>query len=517
MSSINRKTAPAPVFTHAGTKADRIPPRLQLIRTVMTCMLWEDGFYENGVKVADRIRGLVYQLTLAEAAAVAVEARNKMKLRHVPLLIVREMARHPRKGTPHTQNGNDPGWISQTLAEVIQRPDELTEFLAIYWAEGKQPLSKQVKRGLAKAFSKFSEYQLAKYNRDKDITLKDVLFLCHSKPSDATDDGRWTRHERKRLVGASYEAQSQVVIDNRPNGFSPGELLYGKIIYDQLASPETWENRLSRGEDKRTVFTEMLQKGDLGDLAFLRNLRNMTQAGVPRGMIVASGDSRRWGRVLPFRFVAAAQLLPELEHDIERWMLSCLEGQPRLTGRTAIVVDTSPSMWQDKISARSELTRFDAAAALAILVRGLAASCDVYAFNNVGYKVASRSGFALRDALASTKGSASCGGIAVKMANAAGYDRIIVLTDGQWHPDDGHQYAPGGYRGPYGFGGMATAKKVIPAPLPGSRAYLIDVSGNQNGIGYGGGWLHIDGWSEAIIDYIQAYEADTDVQYRDAA
>jgi 60 kDa SS-A/Ro ribonucleoprotein len=44
------------------------------------------------------------------------------------------------------------------LERVIQRPDELTEFLAIYWKDGRQPLSAQVKKGLARAFRKFNEY-----------------------------------------------------------------------------------------------------------------------------------------------------------------------------------------------------------------------------------------------------------------------------------------------------------------------------------------------------------------------
>ena len=44
------------------------------------------------------------------------------------------------------------------------------------------------------------------------------------------------------------------------------------------------------------------------------------------------------------------------------------------------------------------------------------------------------------------------------------------------------------------------------APV-GKQAYMINVAANRNGVGYGK-WNHIDGWSEAVIDYIQYAEAE---------
>jgi hypothetical protein len=34
---------------------------------------------------------------------------------------------------------------------------------------------------------------------------------------------------------------------------------------------------------------------------------------------------------------------------------------------------------------------------------------------------------------------------------------------------------------------------------------MINVASAKNGVGYGA-WTHIDGWSEAVIDYIAASE-----------
>src|SRR6202021_2648092 len=137
----------APVRTHEGGPAKAITPEQALRRSVLACMLWENEFYEDGVAIATRIQALVPQVAAGRVAALAIEARTAMKLRHVPLLLVREMARH----TTHR------ALVAETLAAVIQRADELAEFLAIYWADGKTPLSGQVKKGLAAAFSKFDE------------------------------------------------------------------------------------------------------------------------------------------------------------------------------------------------------------------------------------------------------------------------------------------------------------------------------------------------------------------------
>lgn len=165
--------------THEGTPARHISPELQLRRSVLACLLWEKQFYEDGVEIAQRITQLVPKVAAETVAALAVEARAQMKLRHAPLLLVREMARHQT----HRR------LVADTLASVIQRADELTEFVAIYWMDGRVPLSGQVKKGLAAAFPRFDEYALAKYDRGGPVKLRDVLFLSHAKPRDAAQAG----------------------------------------------------------------------------------------------------------------------------------------------------------------------------------------------------------------------------------------------------------------------------------------------------------------------------------------
>ena len=420
--------------THEGAPAKLINYEAQLRRSLMACMLWEKAFYESGEDISDRIASLVPKVEPHIVASMAIEAREKMKLRHAPLWIVRQMAKLPE----HKK------LVAETLERVIQRPDELTEFVAMYWLDGKQPLSKQVKKGLAQAFTKFDAYQLAKYNRNTPVKLRDVMFLCHAKPKDREQETIW-----KQLIDGT------------------------------LPSPDTWEVSLSAGKDKKETWERLLLENKLGGLALLRNLRNMAQVGVKEELIFTALDRMRTEKILPFRFIAASKHVPQWENHIEKAMLKCLEGKEKLAGKTVLLVDVSGSM-DDPISSKSDLMRYDAANGLAILARELCEEVAIYSFSDKVVRIPDRHGFALRDAIKNSQlhwGTEL--GKAVKQINEIEqYDRIIVLTDEQ---------------------------SSDPVPNPKGKGYMINVSSNQNGVGYGA-WTHIDGWSEAIIDYILEYE-----------
>ena len=239
------------IATHEGAVAKQINAEQMLRRSVLSCLLWEREFYEDGITIAERIASLVPAVAAEKVAALAIEARSKMHLRHVPLWIVRLMAALPS----HRR------LVANTLTKIIQRADEITEFLALYWANKKQPLSAQVKRGLAAAFTKFDEYQLAKYDRSGAVRLRDALFLCHAKPKDAEQEALWKR-----------------------------------LIDGKLTIPDTWEVALSGGADKKEAFERLMAEEKLGGLAFLRNLRNMLEAQVPiesiRAYMVAANFER---------------------------------------------------------------------------------------------------------------------------------------------------------------------------------------------------------------------------------
>src|SRR6185295_15781789 len=89
---------------------------------------------------------------------------------------------------------------------------------------------------------------------------------------------------------------------------------------------------------------------------------------------------------------------PDFEPELERAMFRSLEGHAKLEGATRILVDVSGSM-DHPMSARSEMTRIDAACGLAVLAREICDDVEIFTFSNEVKKVPPRRGFALRDAI----------------------------------------------------------------------------------------------------------------------
>jgi 60 kDa SS-A/Ro ribonucleoprotein len=423
-------------ITHEGGRAfGHLSPEQRLRRSLMSCLLWEREFYEDGVSIADRLAEAAKACKPETVAALALEARSTFNLRHAPLLLLSVLAE---------TGAGKPGLVSSAVESVIQRADELTELLAIYWRNGRKPLPAQFKKGLAKAFQKFDAYRLAKYNRDGAIKLRDVLFLVHAKPKDAEQAAVW-----KRLVDGTLEA------------------------------PDTWEVSLSGGKDKRETFERLLKEGQLGYLALLRNLRNMSEAGVDEGLVRDAILARVGAkRVLPFRYVAAARAAPRFEPYIDQALSEAISEAPALSGKTVVLVDVSGSM-SNRLSSKSDLTRMDAAAALASIVHG---DIRVFTFSQAVAEVPPRRGMAGIDAvIRSQPHGGTYLAAAVDWINRnVQHDRIIVVTDEQSH--DG-----------------------ICDPVA-KDAYLINVASYQNGVGYGR-WTHIDGFSEAVLRFIAEHDA----------
>lgn len=424
--------------TAEGAKAKNIKPVDQLRRLVMACMLWEDNFYVNGKDVVTMIKEICNELSAQDILMQALQCHTLGNLRHIPLLLIVEALKKQ-------SGGNHPFDFSTAITTICHRPDQMTELLALYWKDGKKPLASQLKKGLAKAFTQFDAYQLAKWDRDAPIKLRDVLFLCHAKPKDEAQAATW-----KQLIDGT------------------------------LPTPDTWETKLSSGQDKKESFTDLLQRGKLGRLATLRNLRTMQSEGVDV-QLVKQGLMQDARPLLPFQYLVAAKHCPQWESMIDEAMIKGMEGKKKLLGRTILLVDVSGSM-DAPISSKSELTRMDAACAMAILLREVCADCEIFSFSNNLAVIPNRRGMALRDAIVTSQmhGGTYLGN-AINMVlslsiNKAKFDRIIVITDEQ-------------------------SADPIPQHLtPGN--WIVNVGVNKNGIDYNNAWNLISGFSEGIVDFI---------------
>jgi 60 kDa SS-A/Ro ribonucleoprotein len=433
MSSLNYGRNTLKAVTHEGAKVRAIKPHDQLTRLTLAHMLWEGQFYVDGQTSAELIKNTVAKCDPAFVTSLAHTARVDFKMRHVPLLLTRELVRSGKA-------------TAEGINNVIQRPDEMAELLSIYWKDGKTALSTQLKKGIALAFGKFPEYSLAKWDKNSAaISMRDVMFLVHPKPVS--------------------DAQAE---------------MFKRVANKELKTPDTWEVALSGGADKKETFERLMVEGKLGALAFLRNLRNMVVSGVAERDIREYAKGLDVSKVLPFRYIAAARVVPQLEDMLEGMMIKSLARHEKLPGRTRLLVDVSSSMYTPKVSAKSDITRQDASLALAMLCREICEEVEIFSFSGSAIRIAPRHGFALADAIKNSQGcSGTCLGNSIRETDGK-YDRTIVITDEQ-------------------------SRDQVVAPKGHKRGYVINVGSYENGVNHGA-WTTVTGFSEAVIDYIMAVE-----------
>lgn len=428
-----------------------------LRRAVLANLLWEDVAYMDGKSVTEEIKRLIPLCKAEDVYNLAREARLLQKLRHTPLFIAVEMCKYPQTRQ----------YVDKLLPEIITRADMLTDFVAIYWKENGKGASicNKAKKGLADAFHNFNEYKLGKYDRDAEIKLRDVMFLCHPKPTN------------------QYE-----------------EDLFKKVAERSLAIPDTWEVALSAGKDKKATWERLITEKKLGGKATLMNLRNMRDASVEKKVINEALKNLNGTMLLPLDFLKAARFAPEFDSQISDAMVESYKNLPKLPGRTLFIVDVSGSMGSTT-SSGSVFNRMDQACAMAMLAANQCEDFELMATagNDGACKQASKwiqypkKGFDIIKQIEDTRSSVGYGGIFTRQClewaksqpwYGKGFDRVIIFSDSQ----DCDYY------------------NKIPAPF-GKYNYICDVSAHTKGVNYRGVWTaEISGWSEHFLTYIAAYE-----------
>lgn len=352
----NTKTT-SKIQNHEGATAFSLSAELELYTAVVTSSL-SDQFYEKKGERIERIRTLIAKNKPEFVAKLAIYTRKKMYLRAMPLVIAVELAK--------IHQGNN--LVANLVYNVIERADEITEMLAYYiLANEKQgnkklnKISKQLQKGIGKAFNKFDEYQFAKYNRDKEVKLRDALFLTHPKAKDETQ-----------------------------------QALFDKIAKDTLQVPYTWEVELSvlgqikfeTPEAKSKAFSdkwaELIQSGKLGYMALLRNLRNILEANVSAENIeivckrLENPEEVAKSKQFPFRFLSAYRELQQTQSVFTAKVLQALENAVKASvvnmkgfeadTKVLLACDVSGSMYK-AISPKSVVQNFDIGLVLAMLLQ----------------------------------------------------------------------------------------------------------------------------------------------------
>lgn len=398
MSKFNTNVAVKTRTTNlAGGDAFKQTTELELVSILLTSFV-EDQFYRTSEDTLNRLRDIFAGLKdKSFAAKASVYARNEWGMRSITHVVAVEIA-NKAKGE---------SWTAQYITDVVRRVDDMTEIMSLYLNTYGKPVPNSLKRGLAKAFEKFDEYQLAKYRAGrKDVSLVDVVNLVRPKPVEKN------RAALKKLVDGT------------------------------LRSFNTWESELSTSEneaDKKASWKKLILERKIGYFALLRNLRNIALQ-APEYLTDACNllqDEKliKKSLVLPFRFQTAYDTLMdseitqaqmnELTVAISNAMEISLENVPSFEGRTLVVLDDSGSM-------EGRPGDIGSLFAATILKKNPSADFVMFSSNARTYKIN------VADSLVSItnaiRGSFRAGGTnlaAVFQLIRKSYDRIIILSDMQ--------------------------------------------------------------------------------------
>jgi hypothetical protein len=171
-----------------GAEAFELKDKERLVTGVLACFVNEPKFY--GDTTGD-VKSVAQQLCKTDpefVAKLAAYSRNVFHMRSVSQMLITEVARLAK--------GNQ--IVRKATRALIERPDDMTNMIAYHIntygpRTSNNPIPAALRRGIADAFSKFDEYQLAKYKgEDNEVKLKDALFYLtlNQGPSNRVNCGK---------------------------------------------------------------------------------------------------------------------------------------------------------------------------------------------------------------------------------------------------------------------------------------------------------------------------------------
>lgn len=484
MSALNKKgVAPVShkVVSFEGNTQDVKAAEQQLYEALVMTMWGKDSFYESNDDRLARLKtvlaDIVKRNNFSFIGNAIIYARTVMNIRSMPVIIAVEFARELRDQKKQYLQ------LRNVITDVIQRADQITDLyayaLAVFGDKSKVPMA--IRRGVADAFNKFNEYQFGKYNRDGVVKLKDVLRIVH------------------------------------PTGKTPtqGEL-FAKIMKDELATPNTWETKMSANgqkseEDKKTkaeIWTDLVKSGDVGYMALLRNLRNIIDAGVDNATIkdyvaktLADPVQVKKSKQLPFSFLTAYEAIGDrpnvlIRDAIEEAVDHSLANLPNLGKNVWIIIDCSLSMRSGAISGTPIKTAALFAAALYKAQKD-AENVTVTMFSDAAshvHQYISRKSSVLFNTNAlmqKTTGGGTNLWAALEKKEGLGFepDTVVLFSDMQ-------------------VTRLSESNRKVIAFTPDTLKVAVNLEAYESTpVIQGNGWYQLGGFSERMFDFIPAMKA----------
>lgn len=452
-SPVSSEATPSSV-TYEGAPGYARDTKSELFLLAVSNMVGEDTFYEGASERDARFRDLVRTVAVADSEWLArflPWLRSEANMRSASVVGALEAAKA-------LLDAGEPGG-RQIVASVLQRPDEPGEAIAYWTSRYGRALPKPVKRGIADAVARlYNERSLIKYDTDsKGFRFGDVIDLVHPSPSapwqgDLFEHALDRRHNRDKPIPEALETLRKraellaLPVDQRRSYAidNPQALASAGITWEALAG---W----LQGPMDAAAWEAIIPS--MGYMALLRNLRNFDQAGVSDEVAqavasrLADRDQVARSRQFPFRFLSAYRAAPSLRwsYPLEKALNLSLANVPVLLGRTLVLVDRSPSMWFQNMSARSQMPWADGAAVFGAAVALRAEHADLVQFGHDNRTVQFGRGDSV---LKVVERFGRLDGTDIPSAVAAhlrpGHDRVVIVTDEQtrpgWLPSNGYHY-----------------------------------------------------------------------------
>ena len=447
-------------------KAFKMDPKEKLISEVLTSFFNENKFYgDNSKTIVSDIRNMI-KIDSEFVANLTIYVRKEMNMRSISHVHLGELA-HDAQGKKY---------VREILRNIVLRVDDMSEILSYYLTVYGKPIPNSLKKGISECFLKFDEFSLAKYNRNGQVILKDILNLVHPKPADELQSG-----------------------------------MFKRILEDNLQVPFTWETMLSKEGNNKNTWEKLIQSGKLGYMAALRNLRNIIKA-EPDNIndiydMIRNKERVIKSRQLPFRYYSAFKILADegigtskVYDVLEEAIKYSTENIQKLPGKTFMSTDVSGSMGS-AVSRNSSISCAEIGALLMSIANSICDEAIISTFDSSFKIVPSGSQNGI---IASARSITPTWGwtdlslpIKYLINNKIYVDRIILFSDNEINLgyDDVCQKLIDKYR-----------KKINPDVY----VHAVDLLGYGTQQFKGPKVNIIAGWSEKILEFISKVENGLD-------
>lgn len=339
MSRFNGQRTTTKTTNLAGGTAYSQDPKTELASILLTSFM-QNQYYRTSNDTEKRVVELMKQVPPMFAAQAALYARNEFGMRSISHVTAGHIA----------MNVHGEEWTKRFFDKIVFRPDDMQEILAYIFSNGGKE-SNALRKGFATALGRMNEYKLAKYQgKNKDVSMVDVVNIVHPKHTEAI----------------------------------------AKLVNGTLSPADTWETKLSSAGQKAKAdksanltklkadaWSEMLREEKLGQLALLRNLRNIVEQAPDVVALAATQLTNRrriaTSKIFPFQYFNAYMELESVNSEHARTLLKALSqaldssvhNLPVFQGRTLVAVDHSGSM-DSRMSDKGRTTNFQVGALFGI-------------------------------------------------------------------------------------------------------------------------------------------------------